>query len=79
MADVTFASCRTLAVMITGESYHLAKPSGALYTSDLQVSTCSKYNPWLLWMSPEHSEFQREKQREESVRERDHKRETFSF
>ncbi len=28
-----------------GESCHLAKPSGALYASDLHVSTCSKYNP----------------------------------
>lgn len=28
-----------------GESCHLAKPSGALYVSDLHVSTCSKYNP----------------------------------
>lgn len=28
-----------------GGSCHLAKPSGALYTSDLHVSTCSKYNP----------------------------------
>lgn len=38
-----------------GESCHLAKPSGALYASDLHMSTCSKYNllafvdePWAL-------------------------------
>lgn len=40
-----------------GQSCHLAKPSGALYVSDLHVSTCSKYNllafadePWADWL-----------------------------
>lgn len=60
-----------------GESCHLAKPSGALYVSDLHVSTCSKYNPlafvdeaWALWL-PEgetgREEHERQRWKERSL------------
>lgn len=44
-----------------GKSCHLAKPSAALYTSDLHVSPCSKYNPQALVDEHERSDILRER------------------